>query len=173
MALNLPQEKSNHCYYLLLFIVIIVLLSYLRDTFGFRNKSVSCPLVKSPKGISPTQQLAGSKWRALKPRALDCQFSSVAQLCLTLCDPHELQHSSLPCPSPTPRACSNSCPSSWWCHPIIYPLLFPSPPAFNLSQHQGHFQWSVLHIRWAKFWRFSFSISPSNEYSGLISFSMD
>ena len=61
MALNLPQEKSNHCYYLLLFIVIIVLLSYLRDTFGFRNKSVSCPLVKSPKGIYPTQQLAGSK----------------------------------------------------------------------------------------------------------------
>ena len=125
MALNLPQEKSNHCYYLLLFIVIIVLLSYLRDTFGFRNKSVSCPLVKSPKGISPTQQLAGSKWRALKPRALDCQFSSVAQLCLTLCDPHELQHSSLPCPSPTPRACSDSCPSSWLCHPTISSSVVP------------------------------------------------
>ena len=47
-------------------------------------------------------------------------------------------------------------------------LLYPSPPAFNLSQPQ-----SVLHIRWPKYWSFSFSISPSNEYSGLISFRMD
>ena len=53
-----------------------------------------------------------------------------------------------------------------------HPLLPPSPPTFNLSQHQGLFKW-VLHIRWPKFWSFSFSISPSNEYSGLISFRMD
>ena len=48
-------------------------------------------------------------------------------------------------------------------------LSSPSPPAFNLSQHQGLFNESVLHIRWPKYWSFSFSISPSNEYSGLIS----
>ena len=53
-----------------------------------------------------------------------------------------------------------------------HPLSFPSPPAFNLSQHQGLFKWSVLCIRWPKYWSFSFSISPSNEYSGLISFRM-
>ena len=54
------------------------------------------------------------------------------------------------------------------------PLLSPSPPAFNPSQHQGLFQWvSVLCIRWPKYWSFSFSISRSNEYSGLISFRMD
>ena len=47
-----------------------------------------------------------------------------------------------------------------------------SPPAFNLSQHQGLFHDSVLSIRWQKYWSFSFSISPSNEYSGLISFRM-
>ena len=52
-----------------------------------------------------------------------------------------------------------------------HPLLSPSP-TLNLSQHQGLFQ-SVLHIRWPKYWSFSFSISPSNEYSGLISFRMD
>ena len=51
-----------------------------------------------------------------------------------------------------------------------YPLLSPSPPTFNLSQHHGLFNKSVLCIRWPKYWSFSFSISPSNEYSGLISF---
>ena len=53
-----------------------------------------------------------------------------------------------------------------------HPLLSPSPPAFNLFQHQGLNE-LVLHIRWPKYWSFSFSISPSNEYSGLISFRMD
>ena len=50
-----------------------------------------------------------------------------------------------------------------------HPLSSPSPPTFSLSQHQGLFQ-LVLHIRWPKYWSFSFTISPSNEYSGLISF---
>ena len=56
---------------------------------------------------------------------------------------------------------------------LSHPLSCLSPPAFNLSQHHGLFQESVLHIRWPKYWSFSFSISPSNEYSGLISFRMD
>ena len=54
-----------------------------------------------------------------------------------------------------------------------HPLSSPSPPAFNLSQHQVFSSESVLRIRWTKYWGFSFSISPSNEYSGLISFRMD
>ena len=54
-----------------------------------------------------------------------------------------------------------------------HPLLSPSPPALNLSQHQGLFKKSVLCIRWPKYWHFSFNISPSNEYSGLISFRID
>ena len=53
-----------------------------------------------------------------------------------------------------------------------HPLSLPSPPAFNHSQHQGLFQ-GVFHIRWPKYRSFSFSISPSNEYSELISFRMD
>ena len=57
--------------------------------------------------------------------------------------PHRLQHDRLPYLSPTPRAFSNSCPSSWWCHLTIYLLLSPSPPAWR---HQGLFQWvSSLH----------------------------
>ena len=55
-----------------------------------------------------------------------------------------------------------------------HPLSSTSPPAFNLSQHQGFFSnETVLHIRWPKCWRFSFSISSSSEHSGLISFRMD
>ena len=54
-----------------------------------------------------------------------------------------------------------------------HPLLSPSPPAFNLSQHQDLFNELVLHIRWPQYWSFSFTISPSNEYSGLISFRTD
>ena len=67
-------------------------------------------------------------------------FSSVAQSWLTL-RPHRLQHATLPCP-PTPRACWNSCIWSRWCHPS-HPLSSPSPPAFNLSHHQGLFQWVI------------------------------
>ena len=54
-----------------------------------------------------------------------------------------------------------------------HPLSSPSPPVFNPSQHQVFSSESVLHIRWSKYWSFSFSISPSNEYSGLIFFRMD
>ena len=55
--------------------------------------------------------------------------------------PHGLQHARLPGPSPTPKACSNSHPWSWWCHQPSHPLSSPSPPAFYLSQHLGLFQW--------------------------------
>ena len=54
-----------------------------------------------------------------------------------------------------------------------HPLSFPSPPAFSLSHHQGLFQWVSSCIKWPKFWRFSCTISPSSEYSGLISFRID
>ena len=54
-----------------------------------------------------------------------------------------------------------------------HPLLSPSPPAFNLSEHQGLFQWVSSSHQMAKYWSFSFTISPSNEFSGLISFRID
>ena len=81
--------------------------------------------------------------------------------------PCGLQHTRLPCPSLYPGVCSDSYPSSWWCHPTI-----SSPPSvFSLYQHQGNE--SALCIRWPKYWHFSLSISPSNEYLGLISFRID
>ena len=63
-----------------------------------------------------------------------------------------------------------------WINDAIQPshlLSSPSPPAFNLFQHEGLFQWVVSSHQVAKYWNFSFSISPSNEYSGLISFKID
>ena len=87
--------------------------------------------------------------------------------------PHGLQHARPPCPSPTPEVYSNSCPLSQWCHqtiilcrPLLFsPSIFPSIRVFSNE--------SALCIRWPKYWSFSFNISPSNEQSGLISFSMD
>ena len=97
---------------------------------------------------------------------------SVTQSCPTLW-PHRLQHARLPCPSPTPRACSNSCPSSQWCHPtvssclplLLLPSIFPSIRVFSNEL--------ALRIKWPKDCSFSFKISPSSEHSGLISFRMD
>ena len=68
---------------------------------------------------------------------------SVTKLCPTFCDPHGLRHASLPCPSLSPRVCSNSFMSIEWVIPTqpFHPLSSPSPPACNHSQHQGLFQW--------------------------------
>ena len=88
--------------------------------------------------------------------------------------PHGLQHTRLPCPSSTPGACSNACPSRWWCHPTILSSVIPFSSCLQSFPASGSFPCeSVLCIRWPKYWSFSFSISPSNEYSGLISFRMD
>ena len=85
--------------------------------------------------------------------------------------PYGLQHARLPYPSPTPGACSNSCHRVSDAIQPSRPLLSPSPPIF--SSIRVFSNESVLHLKWPKYWSFSFSISPSNEYSGLISFRMD
>ena len=85
--------------------------------------------------------------------------------------PHELQHARPPCPSPTPSVHPNSCPSSWWCHPAISSSVVPfssRPQSFLAS---GSSQMSHLFTSVSQ--SFSFNISPSNEYSGLISFRKD
>ena len=99
-------------------------------------------------------------------------FSSVAQLCPTLCNPLDCSTPGFPVHHQLPEFAQTH---AHWVSDAIQPscpLLSPSPPAFNLSQHQGLSE-SVLWIRWLKYWSFSFSLSPSNEYSGLISFRMD
>ena len=88
--------------------------------------------------------------------------------------PHESQHARPPCPSPTPGVHSNSCASSRrcpsshliLCHPLL--LLSPIPRSIRVFTNE-----STLRMRWPKYWGFSFSIIPSNEHPGLISFRMD
>ena len=87
--------------------------------------------------------------------------------------PHGLLHARPLCPSPTPRVYSNSCPLSWWCHQTISSSFIPFSSCPQSLPASGSFQLSVLHIRWPKYWGFSFNNSPTNEHSGLISFRMD
>ena len=123
------------------------------------------------------------------------QFSSVAQSCPTLCDP-------MNCSTPGLQSCPTLCdpmnrsmpghpvhhqlpeftqtqhPSSRWCHPVgdviqsSHPLSSPFPPAPNPSQNHSPNE-STLCMRWPKYWSFSLSISPYNEYPGLVSFRID
>ena len=90
---------------------------------------------------------------------------------------HESKHTRPPCPSPTPGVHSDSRPSNQWCHPAILilcrPLLLPPiPPSIRVFSNE-----SALCMRWPKHWSFSFSISfsiiPSKEHPGLISFRME
>ena len=86
---------------------------------------------------------------------------------------HGLQHSRLPCPSLSPGVCSNSSPLSRWCHPTISSsvTLFSSClQSFPGSEASSE---SALRTRWPKYWSFTFSISPSNEHSELVSFRID
>ena len=96
----------------------------------------------------------------------------VAQLCLTICDPMNCITSD--CPSPSPRACSNSCPSSRWCHPTSLSSVIPFSSCLQSFPAPGSFQMSQLFTSGGpKYCNFSFSISRSKEYSGLISFRID
>ena len=101
------------------------------------------------------------------------QFNSVTQSCLALCDPRDCSMPGLPVHHQLPEFTQTHV---HWVSDAIqpsHPLSSPSPPTFNLPQHQVFSNESALHIRWPKYWSFSFSISSSNEYSGLISFRMD
>ena len=104
------------------------------------------------------------------------QFSSVQfshSVMSSSLRPHGQQHTRFPCASPTPGACLNLSIKSVMpfnhfilCHPLLLlPSIFPSIRVFPIEL--------ALHIRWPKYWSFNCSISPSSEYSGLISFRMD
>ena len=88
--------------------------------------------------------------------------------------PHGLQYVRVPCPPPTPRAYSNSCPLSHWCHPTILSSAIPFSSCFQSFLASGFFPVSQFFASGGQnIDHFRFSISPSNEYSGLISFRID
>ena len=97
------------------------------------------------------------------------QFSSATQLFLTLCNPMDCSTPGFPVHHQLPEFAQIHVHHVNGAIQPSHPLSSPSPPVFNLSQHQGLFQWVILCMRWPEYCSFSFSISPSNEYSGLIS----
>ena len=131
--------------------------------FYYKYFLISLVIASGGDGI-PAELLKILKDDAVKVLTPSVQFSSVAQLCPTLCDPMDCSTPGFPVDHQLPELAQTHV------HPFgnavqpTQPLSSPSPPAFNLSQHQGLFHSeSVLHIRWPKYWNFSFSISPSNE----------
>ena len=100
-------------------------------------------------------------------------FSSVAQSCPTLCDPMDCSTPGLPVQKQLPEFTQTHVQHISGAFQPSHPCLSLSTPAFNLSHIKAFSNESVLPIRWLKYWSFSFSISPYNEYSGLISFRMD
>ena len=101
------------------------------------------------------------------------QFSSVAQLCPTLCDPMNCSTPGLPVHHQLPEFTQTHTHRVGDAIQPFHPLLSSFPPAPNPSQYQSLFQWVNSSLRWPKYWSFSFSISPLNERPGLISFRMD
>ena len=106
------------------------------------------------------------------------QFSSVIQSCPTLCNPMNRSTPGLPVHHQLPEFTETHVTQTHvhWIGDAIqlsHPLSSPSPPAPNSSQHQSLFQWISSSHQMARYWNFSFTFSPSNEYSGLISFRID
>ena len=113
------------------------------------------------------------KWVKFDSSIIWFQFSSVTQSCLTLCN---LMDCSTPDFPVHHQLLEFTQSHVHWVSDAIqpsHPLSSPSPPALNLSQHQGLFKWVSSSYQVAKYWSFNFIISPCNEYSGLISFRMD
>ena len=120
------------------------------------------------------QRLRGLRlWKTRENNIFQVQFSSVTQSCLTLCNPMDCSTPGFPVHLQLLKLAQTHV------HQVVdaiqpsHSLLSPSPPSFNFSQPQGPFQWVTSLRQVAKYWSFSFSISPSNEYSGLISFRYD
>ena len=101
------------------------------------------------------------------------QFGSVTQSCPTLWNPMDCSTPGLPVHHQLPELVQTHVQRVGDAIQPSHPLSSPSPPAFNLSQHWVFSSELDLRIRWLKYWNFSFSISPSNEYSGLISSRID
>ena len=119
-------------------------------------------LSQTSQSLYSRASLAWGLFHSLRAILLSVQFSSVAQSCLTLCDPLDCSTQGFPANHQLPEPSSHLI----LCHSLL--LLPSSFPSIRVSSNE-----SALHIRGPKYWSISFSISPSNEYSGLTSLRMD
>ena len=129
-----------------------------------------------PSSHSRIQEISSPSWSKACQRAY-IQFSSVQFSHSVMSNslwPHRLQHTRPPCPSPTPGVYPNSCLLSRWCHPTISSSVNPFSSCLQSFPASGSFPMSQLFVSGGQsIGSFSFSISPSNEHPGLISFRMD
>ena len=157
--------------------LLLNMLSRLVITFLPRSKRLLISWLQSPSAVileSPQNKV----WHCLHYFPIceyisTVQFSSVTQSCPALWDPMNCSIPGLPVHHQLPEFTQTHI--HWVSDAIqpFHPLLSPSPPAFNLSQHQDLFQWVSSSHQVAKVLKFQLSISPSNEYSRLISFMID
>ena len=145
------------------------------------NKSRRKKQITEWKMDKMTKKFTGDNIKRAKTQWKKCltslaiQFSSVTKLCLTLCNPMNCSTPGLPVYHKLPEFAQTHAHQVGDAIEPSHPLSLPSPPAPNPSQHQGLFKWvsSSHQVKYWKYWSFSFSISPSNEHPGLISFRMD
>ena len=129
---------------------------------------------KKKKVQSEEEETGQEEWRVKWSRGPhSAQFSLVAQSSPTLCDPMDCSTPGFPVHHQLSELAQTHVHQVADAIQPSYPMLSPSPPAFNLASIRVFSTESVLHIRWPKYWHFSFTVSPSNECSGLISFKID
>ena len=158
-----------------LFLKIIFLYHYNLQRFYIFTLNINKNFLEINKMNCPWSYNLWMAKLGFSSRSCDSRAEFSCSVMSNSLQPHGLQHTRLPCPSPTPGACSNSriesgMPSNHLilcCPLLLLTSVFPSIRVFSNE--------SVLHISWPKYWSFSFSISISlsNKYSGLISFRMD
>ena len=125
----------------------------------------------SPPGSSGPEVSRQEYWSGLPGQLV--QFSLIAQLCLTLCDPMDCSTPGFPVHYQLPELAQTHVYRVGDAIQPSHPLSSPSPPAFNLSQHQGLFKWLSSSHQVAEGLKFQLPRQSFNEYSGLISFRMD
>ena len=136
---------------------------------GDRQENLACCSSWGHEESDTTELL---NWNWIKNN-VKWKSSISSQLCPTLCDPMNRSMPGLPAHHQLQEFTQTDVHWVGDAIQLSHPLSSPSPPALNLSNIRVFSNESVLRIRWPKYWSFSFSISPSNEYSGLISFRMD
>ena len=142
-----------------------------RSSKTYLRTYVHCNIIHNIQGLEATEKSI-NRWTGKEHVVCIYQsVSSAAQSGLTLCNPVDCSTQGFPVHHQLPELSQTHVHRIGDAIQPSHPLLSPSSPAFSLSQHQGLFYESVLHIRWQKYW--NFSTSPSNEYSGLISFGTD
>ena len=161
---NLHTQKNSHAN---------VYCSFIHDDQNFEvTKMFFSRWTDKLIGVQPDNRILFSDEKKWVVKTCSVQFScSVMSNSL---QPRGLQHFRLPCPSPTPRACSNSCPSSWWCHLIISSSVIPFSSFIQSFSASGSFPTSQFSSGGQSIGVLaSASVLPSNEYSGLISLRID